>query len=418
VAVAALTATVQTDLLRRLYPRVLAKTLGLTRALPDAEDAVQDAIERALKTWPSSGTPDAPEAWLVTVAANAHRDRLRRFRREEPRADAIEVLAQMSPWARIALAEPEVARGWKDDLLRLLFACCHPVLEDGESAALALATVVGLSVHEIASAFVVAPRTMEQRLTRARARLRERGDYDGAPPERGHERAAAVLRTIHLLFNEGYWSSQGEVPIRADLCRLAIGLAGSLFEAYPDMPEAAGLLALLLLHDARRDARLDGSGAPVPLSEQNRERWDQDVIRRATELLDRALRAGAPGPFQTEAAIAAVHCDARRADETDWPEIGALYALLEGFRPIAPVRVNRAFAVARAHGARAGLDLLAAADIDVEAYPYVHLVRGTLLGEAGQVEAAVRSLETATTVARNSHEREQIRRQIAKLRGE
>jgi RNA polymerase sigma-70 factor (ECF subfamily) len=413
-----LTATVQADLLRRLYPRVLAKTLGLTRTLPDAEDAVQDAVERALKAWPSSGTPEAPEAWLVTVAANAHRDRLRRVRREEPHDDAIEVLAQMSPWARIAIAEPEVARGWKDDLLRLLFACCHPVLEEGESAALALATVVGLSVHEIASAFVVATRTMEQRLTRARARLREQGDYEGAPPERGHERAAAVLRTIHLLFNEGYWSSQGEVPIRADLCRLAIGLARSLFEAYPDMPEAAGLLALLLLHDARRDARLDGSGAPLPLPEQNRERWDQDAIRRATELLERALRAGAPGPLQTEAAIAAVHCRARSADETDWREIAALYALLERFRPIAPVRVNRAFAVGRADGARAGLDLLATDDIDVEAYPYVHLVRGTLLGEAGQVEAAASSLEKATTVARNLHEREQIRRQIAKLRGE
>jgi RNA polymerase sigma-70 factor, ECF subfamily len=407
---------VPADVLRRLYPRVLAKTLGLTGALSDAEDAVQDALERALRTWPSSGMPESPEAWLVTVAANAYRDKRRRGRREEPSEDAIERLAQMSPWARIALAEPEVARGWKDDLLRLLFACCHPALEEGESAALALATVVGLSVPEIASAFVIAPRSMEQRLTRARARLREKGDYEGTPPERGQERVGAVLRTIHLLFNEGYWSSQGDAPIRADLCRLAMGLARSLLEAYPHLPEVAGLLALLLLHDARRDARLDATGAPVPLPEQDRERWDRNGIQHATELLERALRAGSPGPCQTEAAIAAVHCRARTANETDWREIAALYALLEGFRPIPPVRVNRAFAVARADGPRAGLALLDASDgLDVETYPYVHLVRGMLLGEAGDLEAAVRSLEKAAEVARNPHEREQTRARIAEL---
>jgi RNA polymerase sigma-70 factor, ECF subfamily len=414
--VAALSAAVPADVLRRLYPRVLAKTLGLTGALSDAEDAVQDALERALKTWPSSGTPESPEAWLVTVAANAYRDKRRRSRREDPSEDAIERLAQMSPWARIALAEPEVARGWKDDLLRLLFACCHPVLEEGESAALALATVVGLSVPEIASAFVVAPRSMEQRLTRARTRLRKKGDYEGTPPERGQERVGAVLRTIHLLFNEGYWSSHGDAAIRADLCRLAMGLACSLLEAYPHLPEVAGLLALLLLHDARREARLDATGAPIPLPEQDRERWDRNGIQHATALLERALGAGSPGPFQTEAAIAAVHCRARTADETDWREIAALYALLEGFRPIPAVRVNRAFAVARADGPRAGLALLDAGDgLDVDAYPYVHLVRGTLLDEAGEIEAAARSLERAAEVARNPHERAQTRARIAEL---
>jgi RNA polymerase sigma-70 factor, ECF subfamily len=415
--VAALRGALPADVLRRLYPRVLAKTLGLTGSLSDAEDAVQDALERALLTWPSNGTPESPDAWLVTVAANAYRDKRRRTRREESGEDAIERLAQMSPWARIAVAEPEVARGWKDDLLRLLFACCHPALEEGESAGLALATVVGLSVPEIASAFVVAPRSMEQRLTRARTRLREKGDYEGIPPERGQQRVGAVLRTIHLLFNEGYWSSSGDAPIRADLCRLAMGLARSLLDAYPHLPEVAGLLALLLLHDARRDARLDSTGAPVPLPEQNRERWDRDGIQRATELLERALGAGSPGPFQTEAAIAAVHCRARTADETDWREIAALYALLEGFRPIAAVRVNRAFAVARADGPRAGLALLAADDgLGVETYPYVHLVRGTLLGEAGEIEAAARSLEKAARVARNAHERKQLEAKLAKLR--
>lgn len=407
---------VHAEVLRGLYPRILAKTLGLTRALPDAEDAVHDAITRALEAWPRTGTPDSPEAWLVTVAANAYRDRLRRMRREEPHEDAVEVLARMSPWARIALAEPEVARGWKDDLLRLLFACCHPALDEGESAALALATVVGLSTREIASAFVVLPRSMEQRLARARQRLRESGDIDGVAPEDSQDRLGAVLCAIHLLFNEGYWSSSGEAPIRADLCRLAIGLARSLLEAHPGAPEAAGLLSLLLLHDARRDARIDTNGEPVPLPDQHRGRWDRGAIHAATALLERALAAGQAGPFQTEAAIAAVHCRASLASETDWNEIAALYALLERFRPIPAVRVNRAFAVGRAYGAACGLALLdEAADVNVEAYPYVHLVRGSLLAELGQVDAARQALARAEGKARNAHERAQISAQLAKL---
>jgi RNA polymerase sigma-70 factor, ECF subfamily len=409
-------AVTDAEVLRQLYPRVLAKTLGMTRALPDAEDAVQDAVERALEAWPRTGTPDSPEAWLITVAANAYRDRLRRTRREEPHEDALEILAQMSPWARIALADPEVARGWKDELLRLLFACCHPELDEGESAALALATVVGLSTREIAAAFVVTPRSMEQRLTRARQRLREHGDIDGVAPGKSGDRLGAVLRAIHLLFNEGYWSSSGESAIRADLCRLAIGLARSLLEAHPGAPEVAGLLALLLLHDARRNARLGPNGETVTLPEQDRERWDHDGIRGATELLERALAEGKSGPFQTEAAIAAVHCRARAAVETDWSEIAALYALLETFRPIPSVRVNRAFAVARAKGAAAGLALLdEKAAIDADAYPYVHLVRGSLLGELGQLDGARRALEQAERHARNADERAQIREQLTKL---
>jgi RNA polymerase sigma-70 factor, ECF subfamily len=413
--VAALSRAEQAEAIRRAYPRALAKVLGLTRSLADAEDAVHDAALRALESWPDKGTPDSAEAWLITVAGNAHRDRLRRARRTESRRDALEILAELSPWARIAVAEPDMLRGWKDELLRLLFACCHPALEEGESAALALSTVVGLSVSEIARAFVVAPRTMEQRLARARQRLREKGDALGTTPELGRERVGAVLRTVHLLFNEGYWSSDDETPIRADLCRLALGLAQSLAETYADDAEVAGLLALLLLHDARRAARLDEEGRPVALPEQDRTRWDHDAIARATALLDRALAAAAPGPVQTEAAIAAVHCRARVADETDWSEIASLYTLLEGFRPTPAVRVNRAFALARVKGPAAGLLLLQQADIDVNGYPYVHLVRGALLAEAGQTAAAVAELEQAARLARNRHEREQINERLVRL---
>lgn len=411
-----MTAPEHADAIRRVYPRVLAKVLNLTRSLADAEDAVHDAIERALRSWGATGAPDSVEAWLITVAQNAHRDRLRRSKRTESYGDAVEVLATLSPWARIAVAESDVLRGWKDELLGLLFACCHPVLEDGESAALALSTVVGLSTNEIALAFVVAPRSMEQRLTRARQRLREKGDIEGTNPERARERLGAVLRTVHLLFNEGYWSTSNDAPIRADLCRLGIGLARSLHEAFPNDAEAAGLLSLLLLHDARREARLDDRGNPVPLPEQNRARWDHEAIGRATELLERALGIGMPGPLQTEAAIAAVHCRASTADETDWSEISSLYALLEGFRPMPAVRVNRAFAASKAHGGEAGLALLDRDDgLNVRGYPYYHLVRGAILEELGRVDEARASLVSAVERSRNAHESEQIRVRIAHL---
>jgi RNA polymerase sigma-70 factor (ECF subfamily) len=403
--------------LRRLYPGVLARTLSLTRNVPDAEDAVQEAIARALASWPESGFPDSSEAWLVTVAGNCHRDRLRRASREARDEHALSRLYEMSPWDWAVVADPDVAPGWKDELLGLLFGCCHPALEPGESAAIALATVIGLSTAEIAAAFLVAPRSMEQRLARARARLREQGDFQ---PPRGQDAAGRlkpVLRTLHLLFNEGYWSTDDEALIRGDLCRLALGLARSLREACPGEPEVTGLLALFLLHEARRPARIDADGAPVPLPEQDRTRWDLTLVGEGTAELERALAVGRPGPFQTEAAISAVHCRARAAAETDWREIAALYALLEGMRPTAAVRVNRAFAVSRVDGPAAGLALL---DGDSAAwaatYPYAHLVRGVLLAELGRRPEAIAELVIARDAARNAGEAAAIARRIEALR--
>jgi RNA polymerase sigma-70 factor, ECF subfamily len=403
--------------IRRIYPRVLAKTLALTRSLPDAEDAVHDAIERALAAWAGGSVPDSREAWLLTVAANCHRDRLRRAKREARDEDALSRLHDMSPWVRIAVADLHIARAWKDELLGLLFACCHPALEPGESAALALATVVGLSTSEVAQAFVVAPRSMEQRLTRARARLREHGGDQHWEAANPRERVAAVLTALHLLFNEGYWGSQAGTPIRGELCRLAIGLARSLREALPDEPEVGGLLALFLLHESRRPARLDSHGAPAPLPEQDRTRWDRALIDEGTAELERALAVGRPGPFQTEAAISAVHCRARTAGETDWNEIAALYALLERMRPTPAVRVNRAFAVARVEGAAAGLALLTSTpELPTDDHPYSHLVRGVLLEELGRRTEAIAALERAKTGARNGEEAAQIEARLVRLR--
>ncbi len=401
---------------RRVYPRVLGKTLAFTRSLPDAEDAVHDAIERALAAWPA-GLPDSREAWLLSVAANCHRDRLRRAKREVRDQDALTALHDMSPWVRVAMANLDIARGWKDELLGLLFACCHPSLEAGESAALALATVIGLSTAEIAQAFVTAPRSMEQRLTRARTRLRERGDYELAGDELAGQRLSAVLTALHLLFNEGYWSTDDEAPIRGDLCRLAIGLARSLREALPEQPEVAGLLALFLLHEGRRPARLDGQGAPVPLPDQDRLRWDRTLIEEGTAELERALAVGRPGPFQTEAAISAVHCRARAAADTDWREIAALYALLERMRPTPAVRINRAFALSRVEGPTAGLALLASSpELPIDDQPYTHLVRGVLLEELGHRDEARAALERAKAGTRNPAEAAQIEQRLRRMR--
>jgi RNA polymerase sigma-70 factor (ECF subfamily) len=392
--------------LRRLYPRLLAKTLARTSSLPDAEDAVQDALAAALERWPRDGAPDSPEAWLLTVATRRFYDQTRRNKRQ----DALERLAAASPWVRPALGEPALAHGWQDELLRLLFACCHSALDPGEGAALTLSTVLGLSVRELAAAFAVAPRSMEQRLTRARQRLRERGDGEVVEPER---RLDAVLRALYLLFNEGYWSTDEAVPIRADLCRLAMDLARSLHGAFPHEPEALGLLALMLLHDARREARLDSSGQPVPLPEQDRSRWDPQRILQATSLLEQALAQHRPGPLQIEAAISAVHCRAASPEQTDWPEIATLYALLEEHKPTPAVRTNRAFAAGRAWGPAVGLALLETAGLD--AYPYVHLVRGALLQELGEPQAAREALLRAQALARNPHERASIEARLEQI---
>jgi len=403
-------------LVRQLYPRVLAKTLALTRSLPDAEDAVQDAVERALATWPRDGEPDSPEAWLVTVATNCHRDRMRHAQRVERHRDAVMALAEMSPCACTAIGDAAIARGWKDELLALVFACCHPALDEGESAALALATVIGLSTSEIAAAFLVAPRTMEQRLTRARQRLRERGDPEGTLPERAHDRLDAVLRTLQLLFNEGYWSTSDDAPIRADLCRLALGLARSLQATYPEAMEVTGLLCMMQLHDARRAARLDEHGEPIPLPEQDRSRWDIGAIAEAAIMLEHALAAGPAGPFLIEAAISALHSRAESAETTDWEQIAALYALLEPLRPTLAVRVNRVVAVSKAHDPATALELLDRHDhFDVAAYPYTPLVRGVLLADLGRIEEAKTELQRAERVARNAHEARQIRSRIQRL---
>jgi RNA polymerase sigma-70 factor (ECF subfamily) len=258
---------------------------------------------------------------------------------------------------------------------------------------------------------------MEQRLTRARTRLREQGECEQPRAEQALDRLGAVLTTLHLLFNEGYRSNDDGAPIRGDLCLLAIGLARSLREALPEQPEVGGLLALFLLHEARRPARLDSDGVPAPLPDQDRTRWDRVLIEEGTAELERSLSAAQPEPFQTEAAISAIHCRALTAAETDWKEIAALYALLERMRPTLAVRINRAFALSRVDGPSAGLALLdSTPELATDGHPYSHLVRGVLLDELGQRSAAVAALDRAKREARNAAEAAQIEQRLRRLR--
>ena len=401
--------------LRRAYPVVLGRALRFAHCLPDAEDAVQEAIARALVRWPAQGVPDSPEAWLSTVAKNVHRDRLRKAKWESPQHDTLERLAEQSPWARLQLAGRPHAEGWRDELLRLLFACCHPALEAGEAAALSLATILGMSTTEVAAAFLAAPRTMEQRLMRARRRLRESGDLEFVSPSAASERLDAVLRVIHLLFNEGYWSTNADQPIRAELCGLALELGVELARAFPEDTELGGLLVLMILHDARRAAR-QGSFGPTALPDQDRSLWDWDAIAMGIELLNELLEHGSAGPYLVEAGIVAVHCQARTSDDTDWTEIARLYALLEQWRPTPAVRVNHAFAAARATDPQRGLALLDDRAIDVDRCAYVHLVRGTLLEEAGRPRDALDALRLARSRARNDPERREVEAKINEIK--
>lgn len=406
-------------ILRRAYPAVLSRVLARLRDLASAEDAVQEAVARALESWPGDGRPDAPEAWLVRVAVNSHIDGTRRAERTRKYRSSLERLATQHPWSPSLQLHPAVA-GWNDDMLRLLVTCCDPVLGLEERTALALATVGGLTSAEIARAFMVAPLAMVQRLTRARKRLRERRrDYQVPGVELAPERLQAVLAAIHFCFNEGYWSTSGAPPIRKTLTRVALSMAGSLAELLPGNAEVRGLHALLVFHEARVPARVDENGTPVDLERQDRSKWDQRSLSEARRILDAAIALGPRGPYQIEAAIAAVHCAAADAEDTDWLQIAALYSSLESYRPSPVVRVNRAFALGRAVGESEGLRLLetVADDPSLGSYPYMHLVRGSLLAECGRTGDALESLERALACSSNHAERAQIRDRLAALRG-
>jgi RNA polymerase sigma factor (sigma-70 family) len=376
------------DLLRRLAPRILGALVRRYGRFDASEDAVQEALLAAAVQWRERGVPESPEGWLITVASRRLADQLRSEQARRRREDAVAVMTPPGD----ALAPPaDEPPPQQDDTLTLLLLCCHPALSPGSQLALTLRAVGGLTTAEIARAFLVPEATMAQRISRAKQSIRDAGGRFELPaePELG-ERMRVVLHVLYLIFNEGYTASSGAELQRVDLTREAIRLTRAVHALLPEDGEVAGMLALMLLTDARRPARSGPDGALIPLAEQDRRRWDAGSIREGVALITAALARAPLGPYQLQAAIAAVHAEAERAADTDWPQIVALYRLLERFGPNPMVTLNHAVAVAMVDGPQAGLELLAPLDADalMARSHRLDAVRAHLLEMAGEHAAA------------------------------
>jgi RNA polymerase sigma-70 factor (ECF subfamily) len=397
-------------------PQALGALLRYFRDLDTAEEAFQEACLRALKTWPRNGPPRDPAAWLIFVGRNVAIDHVRRRSKQQalPPEETISDLEDVES----DLAERLDNADYRDDVLRLLFICCHPDLPATQQIALALRIVCGLSVHEIARAFLVGDSAMEQRITRAKARVADAEVPFEAPGavERA-ERLAAVAAMIYLLFNEGYAASGGEAPLRAPLCEEAIRLARLLLRLFPGEPEIMGLTALLVLQHARAPARLDAQGSLVLLEEQDRSRWDRKLITEGLALIDKAVRHRRPGPYQVQAAIAATHAGAASAGDTDWAQIDLLYATLERMQPSPVVTLNRAVAVAKVRGPAAALAMIEPLAPRLSGYFHFFGAKGAFLMQLGRnAEARVafdRAIALAHTAAEAAHIRMHLDRLIA-----
>lgn len=394
-------------------PKVVAALTRQFRSLETAEEAFQEACVKALVSWSQAGVPRDPTAWLLVAGRNATLDRLRKDRR----LVFDDSLTERGPCA--GDAEQEIAEQidmaeLRDDVLRLLFMCCHPDLSLQDQLALALKVIAGFSVEKIARALVVRPKSMEQRITRAKKKASAMAVRLETPSlQERTARLDAVCTMIYLLFNEGYSASGGDVHIRSELCEEAIRLLRLLLTLFPAQSEVMGLLALCLVQHSRRDARLGHGGGLVPLEAQDRRLWHRSEISEGQVLLEKALRRGRPGPYQIQAAIAATHGRARQASETDWREIERLYEALEHVQPTPIVSLNRAVAVSKLRGADAALEHLDRLSDDLGNYLYFHTTRASLLMESGRTNQAATAYRQALLLGPTGQEIDHIHQQIA-----
>ncbi len=396
-------------------PQVMGALLRYFRNLDTAEEAFQEACLRALKTWPQNGPPRDPAAWLILVGRNAAMDQVRRQAKQTELPDEA-VLSDLDD-AEASLADRLDGEHYKDDILRLLFICCHPELPATQQIALALRIVCGLSVKQIAQAFLVGEAAMEQRITRAKARIGNAGMAFETPgaPERA-ERLGVVAAMIYLLFNEGYSSSNSrEAEARKPLAEEAIWLVRLLLRLFPAEPEIMGLGALMLLQRARAKARFDGDGNVVLLEDQDRSLWSQPRIAEGLALIDKAMRHRRPGPYQVQAAIAALHARAKRAEDTDWTQIDLLYANLERLQPSPVVTLNRAVAVSKVKGPQAALEMIEPLGERLKGYFYFHGVRGALLEQLERPVEAREAFSHAIALANSPAEAAHIRQHLDRL---
>jgi len=376
-----------------------------------AEEAVQEAFAEALRTWPDRGVPANPGAWITTTARNRAIDRLRR---EAKLREKTETLGRVAELESLGGDETDVS-GIPDDRLRLIFTCCHPALEMEARVALTLRTLGGLTTAEIARAFLVAEPTMGKRLVRAKSKIRDAAiPYRVPPPELLPERLPGVLAVLYLVFNEGYTATSGSL-VRVDLCDEAIRLARVVVELMPDEPEAVGLLALMLLHHSRRSTRVGPAGELVLLEDQDRSRWDHDMIDEGLALVDKAFGQRRAGPYQVQAAIAALHARAPRPEDTDWPQIAGLYKVLGRMQPSPVVALNHAVAVAMADGPERGLQMIDDLEPDLGGYHHFHAARADLLRRLDRRAEAADAYRRAVDLATNPTERAYLERRLVDL---
>jgi RNA polymerase sigma-70 factor, ECF subfamily len=395
-------------------PQALGALLRYFRDLDTAEEAFQNACLRALKNWPQNGPPRDPAAWLIMVGRNVAIDDIRRRNKQEP-LPPDEVISDTDD-AESEIAERLDGSHYRDDILRLLFICCHPDLPATQQIALALRIVSGLSVKQIARAFLVSETAMEQRVTRAKARVAEAGvAFETPGPLERSERLAAVAAMIYLIFNEGYSASGDTADIRAPLCEEAIRLARLLLRLFQSDPEIMGLTALLLLQHARAPARFDAEGAIVLLDDQDRSLWNQNMIAEGLALIDKAMRHRSSGPYQIQAAIAALHARAIRPEDTDWVQIDLLYGALEVMQPSPVVTLNRAVAVAKVRGPEAALAMIEPMAARLSNYFHFFGAKGAFLMQLGRNDEARVAFDRAIALANTTAEAAHIRMHLDRL---